>query len=245
MPQLNFDDRSRQKDRRGRPTLVVGRQHLVGCRWPLLNAAKTTHESDAPAICRVAFAPTCLDTLLSSVPTGFSLSPSEAKLAISSLQHDSLEDAAQAIGITETTANGYRKNLFRKVGVKRRGELMALIIEIAHRERHFETGVISEAIQEMFGLSGDQMSILAHQADNCTIPEPANIVNISMHTAHGHIKTMCELVGVNKQNELMRVAIEYSALRALSQASEVNGDSVLDLLSNTQVIPNQQGELFF
>ena len=104
-------------DRSGRPILVTGLERHVGLNWPLSDIAKAALRADEAAICLVAFAPTRSDTLLGSVRTTFSLSPSEARLAISLLQHDSLEDAAEAIGITEMTANGYRKTLFKKMGV--------------------------------------------------------------------------------------------------------------------------------
>jgi pimeloyl-ACP methyl ester carboxylesterase/DNA-binding CsgD family transcriptional regulator len=232
-------------DRSGRPILVAGLERHIGLRWPLSDAGKAALRSDETAICLVAFAPTRSDTLLSSVRTSFSLSPSEAKLAISLLQHDSLEEAAEAIGITETTANGYRKTLFKKMGVKRRSELVQMILEIGHRERSYETSRISEAFQDMFGLNCGQMSVLAQLADGCTIPQAAKNLAINIHTARDHVRTMFELIGVNKQSELVRVALEYSALVALSQASEVSANSVSDLLSNTRVIPRPQGGLVY
>jgi pimeloyl-ACP methyl ester carboxylesterase/DNA-binding CsgD family transcriptional regulator len=232
-------------DHSGRPILVAGLERHVGLLWPLSDLAKAALKTDETAICLVAFAPTRSDTLLSSVRTTFGLSPSEAKLAIAMLQHDSLEEAALAIGITEMTANGYRKSLFKKMAVKRRSELVQLILEIGHRERSNDTSRISEAFRDMFGLSFDQMSILARLADGLTIPNAAKALAMNVHTARDHVRSMFEQVGVRKQSELVRVALEYSALVTLSEASEVNANSVSDLLSNTRVIVRPQGGLVY
>jgi pimeloyl-ACP methyl ester carboxylesterase/DNA-binding CsgD family transcriptional regulator len=232
-------------DHSGRPILVAGLERHVGLLWPLSEGAKTALRGDETAICLVAFAPTRSDTLLSSVRTTFGLSPSEAKLTIALLQHDSLEAAALAINITEMTANGYRKSLFKKLGVKRRSELVQLILEIGHRERSHDSVLISVALSQMFGLSGDQIRVLTQLADGRTIPHAAKALDMNVHTARDHVRSMFEQVGVNKQSELVRVALEYSALVTLSQASEVNANSVSDLLSNTRVIVRPQGGLVY
>jgi pimeloyl-ACP methyl ester carboxylesterase/DNA-binding CsgD family transcriptional regulator len=232
-------------DRTGRPILVAGLERHVALRWPLSVGAKIALEADEAAICLVAFAPSRSDTLLASARTSFGLSRSEAKLAIALLQHDSLEDAAQAIGITEATANGYRKSLFKKLGAKRRSEMVQTILELGYRERSFDSRRISDAFGAMFDLTGDQMSVLALLADGHTIPQAAKTLSINIHTARDHVRTMFEQVGVNKQSELVRVALEYSALVTLTEASEVSANSVSDLLSNTRVIARPQGGLVY
>lgn len=232
-------------DNSGRPILVAGLERHVGLLWPLSDGAKTALRGDETAICLVAFAPTRSDTLLSSVRTTFGLSPSEARLAIALLQHDSLDAAALAIGITEMTANGYRKSLFKKLGVKRRSEMVQLILEIGHRERSHDSLLISGALSQMFGLSEDQIRVLAQLADGLAIPNVAKALGMNVHTARDHVRSMFEQVGVNKQSELVRVALEYTALVTLSQASEVNANSVSDLLSNTRVLVRPQGGLVY
>jgi pimeloyl-ACP methyl ester carboxylesterase/DNA-binding CsgD family transcriptional regulator len=232
-------------DLSGRPILVAGLQRFSGLAWPLSESAKTALEADETTICLVAFAPTRSDTLLSSVRTVFGLSPAESKLAIALLQHDSLEAAAHDIGITEATANGYRKALFKKMGVKRRSEMVQMILEIGHRERSYSQSRISHAFQDMLGFTKDQIAILEALTEGHTIPQAAQILGINIHTARDHVRTMFELVGVNKQSELVRVALEYSALEALSESSEVNANSVSDLLSNTRVIARPEGGLVY
>jgi DNA-binding CsgD family transcriptional regulator/pimeloyl-ACP methyl ester carboxylesterase len=232
-------------DRSGRPILVTGLERHVGLCWPLSEGAKAALSHDERAICLVAFAPTRSEGLLQSVKTTFSLTLSEAKLAIALLQHDSLEDAALAIGITEMTANGYRKSLFKKLGVKRRGELVQIILEIGHRERCNDPARTSLALREMFNLSHDQMRVLDQLAAGATIPEAAKALSMNVHTAREHVRTMFDLVGVNKQSELVRVALEYSALVSLSVASEVNSNSISDLLSNTRVIARPSEGLIY
>ena len=228
-------------DRTGRPILVSGLERHIGLRWPLSEAANAALKGDETAICLVAFAPTRADNLGASVRTTFSLSPSEAKLAIALLHHDSLEDAAAAIGITEMTANGYRKTLFKKMDIKRRSEMVQIILEVAHRERSSDTIGAASALREMFGLSVCQMDILNQLALGHTIPEAAKTLCMNVHTARDHVRTMFELVGVNKQSELVRVALEYGALVTLSESSEITSNAISDLLSNTRVItrPNQ------
>jgi pimeloyl-ACP methyl ester carboxylesterase/DNA-binding CsgD family transcriptional regulator len=232
-------------DHLGRPIFVTGLERHVGLLWPLSDAAKAALAADESSICLVAFAPTRSNTLQNSIKTIFGLTPSEAKLAISLLNHDSLEDAAEAIGITQATANGYRKTLFKKIGVKRRSEMVQIILETGHRERNTETRHSSFALRNMFGLSHDQTIILDHLAVGSTIPEAAKCLDMNIHTARDHVRTMFELVGVNKQSELVRVALEYSALVTLSEASEVSPNSISDLLSNTRVIARPSGGLIY
>ncbi len=232
-------------DRLGRPILVAGLERHIGLCWPLSDATKRALASDESAICLVAFAPTRSDTLQSSIKTIFGLSPSESKLAIALLHHDSLEEAAESIGITETTANGYRKSLFKKMAVKRRSELVQMILETGHRERSNDTTRISLALRDMFGLSTDQLMVLDQLALGLTIPEAAKSLKMNVHTARDHVRTMFELVGVNKQSELVRVALEYGALVSLSEASEVSPNSISDLLSNTRVIARASQGLIY
>jgi DNA-binding CsgD family transcriptional regulator/pimeloyl-ACP methyl ester carboxylesterase len=232
-------------DRYGRPIFVVGLERHVGLLWPLSEPTKTALSTDEHAICLVAFAPTRSDTLQTSIKTVFSLTPSESKLAISLLNHDSLEDAAEVIGITEATANGYRKSLFKKMGVKRRSEMVQMILEIGYRERGGDTQSISIALKEMFGLSQDQMLILDQLALGSTTPQAAEALKMNIHTARDHVRKMFERVGVNKQSELVRVALEYGALVTLSEASEITPNSISDLLSNTRVIARPTGGLVY
>jgi DNA-binding CsgD family transcriptional regulator/pimeloyl-ACP methyl ester carboxylesterase len=232
-------------DRDGRPILVAGLERHVGLRWPLSLSAKQALLSDEATICLVAFAPTRSDALFETVKTVFRLSSSEAKLAIALLHHDSLEEAADAIGITEMTANGYRKALFKKMGVKRRSELVQMILEVGHRERCNDSAADSLALQSMFALNKDQMAVLDALAVGLTMPEVAKKLNINIHTARDHVRTMFEQIGVNKQSELVRVALEYRALVTLSEASEVNANPVNDLLAYTRVIARPSGGLVY
>jgi pimeloyl-ACP methyl ester carboxylesterase/DNA-binding CsgD family transcriptional regulator len=232
-------------DRTGRPILVAGLERYVGQCWPLSDSAKAALRSDEGAICVVAFAPTRSDTILASVKSTFSLSSSEARLAIALLQHDSLEEAAQSIGITEATANGYRKSTFKKMGVRRRGELVQMILEIGHRERCIDTKHVATALREMFNLTNEQMQILDELALGSTIPQAAKTMGMNVHTARDHVRSMFELVGVKKQSELVRVALEYGALVTLSAAGEVSSNSISDLLSNTRVMARPEGGLIY
>jgi DNA-binding CsgD family transcriptional regulator/pimeloyl-ACP methyl ester carboxylesterase len=223
-------------DRSGRPILVTGLEAYLGMSWPLSEASKAALVAHPQAICLIAFAPTRSDTILERVRATFDLSRSEAKLAIALLHHDSLEEAALSTGITEMTANGYRKSLFKKMGVRRRGEMVQIILELGHRERCNDTARKSSALREMFSLTDDQMSVLAELASGDTIPQAAKSLGMNIHTARDHVRTMFDLVGVNKQSELVRVALEYSALVTLTEASEVRSNAQSDLWKSTRVM---------
>ena len=58
----------------------------------------------------------------------FDLSPSEASLAALLTQGFSLTEAAEELGLTESTVRSYSKRIFAKVGVSRQTELVRLIL---------------------------------------------------------------------------------------------------------------------
>lgn len=58
----------------------------------------------------------------------FDLSPSEANLAALLTQGFSLTEAAQELGLTESTVRSYSKRIFSKVGVSRQSDLVRLIL---------------------------------------------------------------------------------------------------------------------
>jgi DNA-binding NarL/FixJ family response regulator len=58
----------------------------------------------------------------------FGLTASEARLAAALARGDSLDEAAEAIGVTLSTARTYLKQIFSKTGTGRQGELIRMIL---------------------------------------------------------------------------------------------------------------------
>jgi DNA-binding CsgD family transcriptional regulator len=61
----------------------------------------------------------------------FGLTPAEARLAVRFLAEESLEAAAQGLGISIDTARNQLKGVYQKTGVRRQGEIIALLSRLA------------------------------------------------------------------------------------------------------------------
>ena len=232
-------------DTSGRPILVIGLERAKALKWPISEAGRLALDTDESAVALVAFAPSRAHNLEAHVRNAFKLTAAEARLAIALLHYDRLEDVASALGIAEVTANGYRKTLFKKVGAKRRGELVKIVLEIAHRERPADQKRADHALRDMFGLNEDQLDMLNRIAMGESIPEASRKLGINIHTGRDMVRRMFETVGVNKQSELIRIVCEYEALTAFSHASEVQAAPHSELLNHTRVLARPDGSLIY
>lgn len=79
------------------------------------------------AITDVAHRPPVPEELLR---TAFGLTPAEARLAARIAGGESLEDAAEALGIAKNTARNQLKAVLAKTGTARQGELVALLARL-------------------------------------------------------------------------------------------------------------------
>ncbi|HEV7481251.1 MAG TPA: helix-turn-helix transcriptional regulator, partial [Roseiarcus sp.] len=61
----------------------------------------------------------------------FGLTPAEARLAVRFLAEESLEAAAVGLGISIDTARNQLKSIYQKTGVRRQGEIIALLSRLA------------------------------------------------------------------------------------------------------------------
>lgn len=61
----------------------------------------------------------------------FQLTPAEARLAVRFLAEESLEAAAEGLGISIDTARNQLKSIYQKTGVRRQGEIIALLSRLA------------------------------------------------------------------------------------------------------------------
>jgi len=61
----------------------------------------------------------------------FGLTPAEARLAVRFLAEESLETAAEGLGISIDTARNQLKGVYQKTGVRRQGEIIALLSRLA------------------------------------------------------------------------------------------------------------------
>ena len=61
----------------------------------------------------------------------FRLTPAEARLAVRFLTEESLETAADGLGISIDTARNRLKSIYQKTGVRRQGEIIALLSRLA------------------------------------------------------------------------------------------------------------------
>ena len=80
------------------------------------------------AITDVAHRPPVPEELLR---TAFGLTPAEARLAARMAGGESLDDAAEALGIAKNTARNQLKAVLAKTGTARQGELVALLARLA------------------------------------------------------------------------------------------------------------------
>jgi DNA-binding CsgD family transcriptional regulator len=63
--------------------------------------------------------------------SAFRLTPAEARLAVRFLAEESLEAAAEGLGISIDTARNQLKGVYQKPGVRRHGEIIALLSRLA------------------------------------------------------------------------------------------------------------------
>jgi DNA-binding CsgD family transcriptional regulator len=61
----------------------------------------------------------------------FGLTPAETRLAVRFLAEESLEAAAEGLGISIDTARNQLKGVYQKTGVRRQGEVIALLSRLA------------------------------------------------------------------------------------------------------------------
>ena len=67
-----------------------------------------------------------------ALKASFALTPAEARLAIRISSGEVLELIAEALGISKETARNQLKSIFHKTGVRRQGELVALLATLLH-----------------------------------------------------------------------------------------------------------------
>ena len=67
----------------------------------------------------------------SALARAFGLTPAEARLAVRFLAEESLEAAADGLGISIDTARNQLKGVYQKTGVRRQGEIIALLSRLA------------------------------------------------------------------------------------------------------------------
>jgi DNA-binding CsgD family transcriptional regulator len=69
-----------------------------------------------------------LNNARQSIARWYGLTPSEAKLAAALAEGESLEEAAELMGITRNTARTHLKRIFAKTGTNRQGALVRLLL---------------------------------------------------------------------------------------------------------------------
>jgi DNA-binding CsgD family transcriptional regulator/PAS domain-containing protein len=67
----------------------------------------------------------------SALASAFGLTPAEARLAVRFLAEESLEAATEGLGISIDTARNQLKGVYQKTGVRRQGEMIALLSRLA------------------------------------------------------------------------------------------------------------------
>ena len=187
--------------------------------WPLSPTVRAALDAPGRRVALLGFAPSRASDLAARACMAYGFTPLEARLAEALIDAPNLHEAAARIGVGRETAREALKKAMRKAAARRSPDLVRRMMDLMIGSQP-PSADVEEVLRSMFACTPAEARAAARFAEGLTAKEAAEALGVKEATARGQLKAVFAKTGVAKAKDLVRLAVETSALATLTSVAE-------------------------